>query len=265
MWTQLLKKATCLVGALEEVYEQLDAAAPVDAGLVGRDLGKLPQSSHHINQDVHWLVGQQAYQRIQSSVLLESSDEMEGLQPERPTYQNRKNPLHKNTSLGLKLLRKNIFIKCKGQRPEAYFATLLSSAEHFQMIPVTETRSSLLLAFFSRETSGWRPLYWGTVSQVCLSPAHCRVTQQEDVQTDPSAVVQSLRDLFGKCILRQRVRGTEANHLVDGAGRVHLQLLVVAAEVFHQELDHALLLDGRPAALLSSYHKRNYFNSLLCV
>lgn len=79
--------------------------------------------------------------------------------------------------------------KCKRQYPEAYLATLLRSAEHFQMIPVTETRSCVLLAFFSRETSGWRPLYWGTMLQVCLSPAHYRVTQQEDIQMDLSARV----------------------------------------------------------------------------
>lgn len=73
------KFATCLVGAPEKVYQQLDAAAPVDAGLVGRDLGKLPQSSHHINQHVHRLVGQQAHQGIQSTVFLKPSDKMEGL------------------------------------------------------------------------------------------------------------------------------------------------------------------------------------------
>lgn len=66
--------------------------------------------------------------------------------------------------------------------------------------------------------------------------------------------------------------GTEANHLVDDAGRVHLQLLLVAAEVLHQELDHAVLLDGLPAALLWSHdnpvngdRESVFFNSLLCL
>lgn len=92
----------------------------------------------------------------------------------------------------------------------------------------------------------------GTMSQVCLSPAHCRARQQEDVHALISGSHEPL-GLFGKCILTHLAGGTEANHLVDDAGRVHLQLLLVAAEVLHQELDHAVLLDGRPAALLWSH------------
>lgn len=88
VWMQ--KSATCLVGALEKVYQLLDATAPVDVGLVGRDLGKLPQSSHHINQHIHRLFVQQAHQGIQSSVLLEPSDKMEELNHDVPKYQNRK-------------------------------------------------------------------------------------------------------------------------------------------------------------------------------
>lgn len=120
------------------------------------------------------------------------------------------------------------------------------------MIPVAETSSCLFSAFFSRATSGWRPLYMGTMSQVCLSPAHCRARRQEDVHAFVSGSHEPL-GLFGKGILTHLAEGTEANHLVDDAGRVHLQLLFVAAQVLHQELDHAVLLDGRPAALLWSH------------
>lgn len=93
----------------------------------------------------------------------------------------------------------------------------------------------------------------GTMSQVCLSPAHCGARQEEDVHGLISGSHQPL-GLFGKCIVTQMADRMEANHLVDDAGRMHLQLLLVTAEVLHQELDHALLLDRRPAALLWSHN-----------
>lgn len=63
------------------------------------------------------------------------------------------------------------------QKGKAYLITFPRLAEHFQMIPVAETRSCLLSAFFSSRTSGCRPLNWGTMSQVCLSPAHYKARQ----------------------------------------------------------------------------------------
>lgn len=52
--------------------------------------------------------------------------------------------------------------------------------------------------------------------------------------------------------LRQEFNwGVEAqDHLEDGTGTVHLQLVVITVEVFHQVLDHALSLDGNSVTSL---------------
>lgn len=69
----------------------------MDAGLVGRDLGKLAQSSHHINQHIHRLVGQQAHQGVQRSILLEPLDKMEKLSHDVENIKTVGSFLQKNT------------------------------------------------------------------------------------------------------------------------------------------------------------------------
>lgn len=146
----------------------------------------------------------------------------------------------------------------------AYLATFSMLMEHFQMAPVVAASSCLLSACFSKVTSDCRPLFCRTRSRVCLSSAHWTHTHTLQInptlmlytclpfiwspfhirgaKTRPCAAVKALQCRSEP--IGHRVRQLGEHYLEDGTGAVHLKLLVVAAEVLHQILDHSFALYG---------------------
>lgn len=69
------QKSTYLVCSIEQINKWLDASTLADGELVSRDLSKLCQGPHNINEHLFRLTSEQIHQGLQGFVLLKALDE----------------------------------------------------------------------------------------------------------------------------------------------------------------------------------------------